>query len=387
MSFDYRLLQGCPHRVSEEILDLDLDMRTLRVPRFIANKSAVELLMNGSVQIPQAGLNSPARVVGSAVGPFDIVTDVNDLLSFRIDSGPRQTLRLFHGDQVRTTDLVLPLNVQATGVLFSESRGHLVMETTTKGSSSKIFLEPTQDDATGADIGTGHVTLGLNNRYEVQGQTVVPGWVIENVRATVPPLQPSQLRFVSPLRTFANFFEVSYYTQLEVCPRCHGIGTEHDFVPDNLGDPDIVENEDLLLQMVEKIILTVLGSDPFAPWYGSDLVTLVGSKATPFIRKEVRRQITTALSKLQNIQSQQQKIQLVSDGEFLARVDQVTVDSAPNIPTLFLVNVAFTTRSGVQRDVSQALNFGGPIDLLGPPNPNANLEAFIDQQTGLLRRA
>lgn len=388
MSYDLRILHACPHRVVEEILDLGLDTQTMRVPRFIANKSAVQLLMNGTILIPQGGLHSPARVVGSKIGPFDISTGVNDLLSFRVDGGPRQTLSLFHGEQVRTEDLVVALNVQAQGVEFSSSYDHIIMTSHTHGSGSTIFLEPIQDDTTGEDIGTGHVLLGLPNRYEVRGQEVIPAWTIENVPGTIPPLQPSQIRFVAPLRSPSNFFELTYYTSLEVCPRCHGIGIEHDFVPSDLGDPDIVEDEELLLQMIEKIILTVLGSDPFAPWYGTDLITLTGSKAVPFIRKEVRRQIATALAKLQNIQSQQQKIQIVTHGEFLARVDQVNVVQATSIsPTLFLVNVTITARSGIQREVAQAINFGGPVDLLGPPNPSANVEALIDQQTGLLRRA
>ena len=157
--------------------------------------------------------------------------------------------------------------------------------------------------------------------------------MIEAAPGTIPPLQPAQLRFLRPLLTFYNFFEVTYFTARETCPRCHGIGIEYDYVPYLDGDPDIVENEELLVQMVEKIILTILGTDPFAGWYGTDLLTLVGTKIVDFIQREISRQISTALSRLQNIHAQQQRVQQVTDAEFLAPLDQVNVTVSDRIKT------------------------------------------------------
>jgi len=372
----------------EDLVAVDIDGQVMRLNRFVANKLTVELLMNGSVKVPQVGLGSSARIVAGQLGPFTIETNVNDLLSLRVDNGARQTLVLLQGDQVAASDLVRFLNTQVSGAIFSESRGYLVVTAVSTGTGSKIFLEPAQDDTTGADIGTSHVTLGFHNRFEVVGQEVVPPWIVEAIPRTIPPLQPMRLRFLTPLRTFFNFFEVTYFTARDVCPRCHGLGIEYDYVPDTDGDPLIVENENLLVQMVEKVILTVLGSDIYARWYGTDLVGLTGTKAVQFIRREISRQITVALSRLQNIQAQQQRVQLVSDGEFLARIDQIDVQQATSIsPTLYLVTVGFTTRAGTHSEVAQAVNFGGPTDLFALPQPNQALEAFNEQQTGLVRRS
>lgn len=369
-------------------MPLDIDAQTLRLNRFVANKTTVEMLMNGSVKVPQTGLGSSARIVGGQVGPYTIQTNVNDLLSFRVNGGSRQTIALLQGDQVRAEDLVRYLNTQAAGVRFSVSRGYIVIKTLLTGSRAKIFLEPAQDDTTGADIGTGHTTLGFKNRFEIVGREIVPAWGVEAIAGTIPPLQPMQVRFASPVDSFFSFFELTYYTAREVCPRCHGLGIEYDWRAASDGDPEIVENEDLLVQMVEKIILTVLGSDPFAPWYGTDMINLVGTKAVNFIRREMARQVTTALSKLQNLQAQQQRAQFVTDQEFLARIDQIDVQQATSItPTLYLVNVSFSTRAGTNSEVSQAVNFGGPTNLFALPQPNQALEAFNAQQTGLVRRS
>lgn len=388
MSFDYRLLQPCPHIVVQELLDLEADGQTLEVPRFIASRAGVKLLMNNTIVVPPEGVRSSARVIGANIGPFEIQTGVNDLIAFRVNGGNRQILTIPQGEAIQTRDLVRPLAAQASGVTFRDHNGHLIIETLAQGPSAKIFLEPAQDDTSGFDIATGHSVLGFRNRYESVGAQVIPAWAVENRPRTIPPLQPGQIRFREPLTSFNNYFEVTYTTSREVCPRCHGLGIEYDFRPDITGDPDIVENEELLLQMVEKIILTILGSDPFAPWYGTDLISLVGTKATDFIRREMRRQIVSALSVLQNIQAQQQRVQEVTSGEFLASVDQVNVVQAFDVsPSLFLVEVRFSTRSGSQRTISQGVNFGGPTQLLSNTNPDRRVESFVNQETGLLRRA
>jgi hypothetical protein len=388
VSYDYRLLRTCPHRVIEHLVSLDIDAQTLRVNRFIANKSTVRVLMNGSVEVPQGGLLSSARIVAGQLGPYTIQTNVNDLLSLRINGGDRQTLVLLQGDQVTADDLIPTLNAQVRGARFLVSRGYLTVKSLSTGPSAQIYLEPIQDDTTGEYIGTGHVTLGFPNRFIAVGKEVVPAWAIEAVAGTIPPLQDMQLRFVKPLDTFYNYFEVTYHTARELCPRCHGLGIEYDFVAGSDGDPEIVENEDLLVQMVEKIILTVLGSDPYSPWYGTDLIGLTGTKAVAFVQREVSRQITAALARLQSIQSQQQRVQFVTDGEFLARIDEIDVQQATDIsPTLFLVNVGFTTRAGTHSEVSQAVNFGGPTDLSALPQPSQAIEAYNEQLTGLVRRS
>ena len=80
MSFDRQIDQVCPHRVVEELLDLNFDQRTVRPLRPIASADSVAVHFNHSLTVPPEGVMAPARTYGRREGPFTVVRSVNDTL-------------------------------------------------------------------------------------------------------------------------------------------------------------------------------------------------------------------------------------------------------------------------------------------------------------------
>jgi phage baseplate assembly protein W len=331
----------------------------------IASKDQVSVFMNDGTMIPREGLCATASTVGGREGPFEIVAGVNDKFAVSFKGGSYQVVTLFQGLRVAASDIVSFLNSSVSGVRFSTVRGRIRAETVESGDSAYFFLGPVHD-STGAPIGTAHDVLGLPNNFEVRGRTVIPPWVVEATPNTVNPSQPHRVRFVESIPATSSYFELSYYTKREFCCRCRSVGWEYDFAPDDRGDLQVVEGADLLLQMVEKVVLTTLGSDLFASTYGTTLANKIGTKAPEMFKLEAYRQITQALSQLQSMQVQQSRVQEVSDAEFLEAIDGVSVEQSVEIPELFMISIAFHNRSRQPLSVTRLVQSGSGYLLFDP---------------------
>lgn len=372
MSYDRQIDQICPHYVVHEALFPGADNQTIYPLRPIATIGSVSIRIDGVANVPPQGVQLPAQAVGSVVGPYTITTGVNDTLIVQVNQGTPQTVVLPAQASVSADLVALSLNLTLQGVYFSAaSNGALSFQTTTEGVNTSVFFP------TGSTLCP---TIGYNLNREFRGQQLVPGWTVIT-DPTALPQQPNRLiLFDQPLSSGTDFVEINYTTISQLCRRCGGTGVEFDWRIGGGGDVITVFDEALLIQELEKDFFTILGSNPFHTWYGTNLLDTVGTKLTAggYAQNLIVGDIYTAFNRWQQIKTQQQDNvgQYVSDKEFPYRLLSVTLQQSQQDPTVIFVNITVQNRSNQPIQISRGLKIPQPLDLLG-----------ATQQTGFIRQS
>lgn len=163
----------------------------------------------------------------------------------------------------------------------------------------------------------------------------------------------------SKIKDFEPLIEVKYVTELTRCPKCRGVRILDDIKYTSQGDIQTIDKEFLLVQQVEKFIVTALGSNIFHNWMGTGIQNLVSSGIKDFevIRQRVVEQVNSGIEKLKNVQRQLQSSNRKLDpGELFGQVVSIDVERSDD-PTIVLVTVAFTAQSGRTVEFSQYLEF------------------------------
>ena len=150
--------------------------------------------------------------------------------------------------------------------------------------------------------------------------------------------------------------------------RCGGSGVENDWRYDLAGEALNVRDEALLIQELTKDFFSTAGSNPFHPWYGTDLIEMVGKKLSSggFAQNFVVSDLYTAFSRWKSVKTQQEDRvgQFVSE-EHPQRLLSVDLEQSTVDPTVVFVNVTVMNRSSKQIQLSRGLRLPLPIDLLG----------------------
>lgn len=152
--------------------------------------------------------------------------------------------------------------------------------------------------------------------------------------------------------------EVKYVTFLERCPKCVGTKFLDDIKYNSSGDITQVKDEFLLLQSVEKYIVTNLRSNRFHDWIGTNLHNLVGTKILDVeqLRNKVVDEINLSVEKLKDIQRQMVSTgRPVSAGELFGNL--ISIDLTQDFDDLSIVSVTvrFTAQSGKRLNYTQLL--------------------------------
>ncbi len=363
MSYDFQIEHLCPHAVREEFLLVDaVDRRTVRPLRPIASAQSVEVRLNGAIDIPSPGVDATARTVGSREGPFRI-TPTNGTLRISVDGGPVQTATLPPSERMSSNELAVRLNTQLSGVVFAPQRTFLAMETLLGGDAASVYILGQSPLAT---------LIGLKADREYRGRRIAPGWTLVDDPSTLSDRPTRLIFFDDPLPGFEDFVEVNYVTMREECRRCGGLGVENDWRYGPDGKPIVLRNEDLLLQELNKILMTVRGSNPFFPGYGSSLLERIGQKGSPgaIIQSAISADIQQAFARWQSVKrKQEQEVgQFVSDEEYPFRLLGVGVEQSSRDPTVLFVNVTVQNRSLRQIQLTRGMRI-----------PNALLDAGSSQ--------
>jgi hypothetical protein len=127
----------------------------------------------------------------------------------------------------------------------------------------------------------------------------------------------------------------------------------------------MVENEDLLNQAALKILLTDRGSNPYHPWYGTDIRARIGSKAISGVATLINEDVRKALVRFQKMQEEQSRFQNVSYKERLYAILGVQVYPHPQIPTMYYLEV--TVRNASSEPITLSTIYAAPsvVALLG----------------------
>jgi hypothetical protein len=174
------------------------------------------------------------------------------------------------------------------------------------------------------------------------------------------PLSLRQISYIymgSKVRHFEPLVELRYTTYPEYCPKCLAVKTIDDIKIGSNGDFAVVQKERLLMQAVEKSIVTQIQSNPFHDWYGTGLHNLVGTKVTDidFLRKKIVDQVTGAIDKLKNVQTQLVAGEREVDaGELYGRTISIDIQRTEDPSTIEVV-VVFTSQGGNTLEYTQFL--------------------------------
>jgi hypothetical protein len=360
MSYDRKLDQVCQHVVVDETLYVSNDRQTIRPLRPIASANSVTVRLDGAITVPSQGTFLAAQSTGLRQGPYTIQAGVNDTLQVRVNAGLVQTVVLPASNRVSSAALAAHLTTAIRGLTFSSLSNRVAFQTDTTGPEASVFIESS------STLGK---VLGIVVGREYRGKQTTPGWMLVNDPRTLADRPTRLIVFDTPLRSVSDFVEVSYSTIRQECRRCGGLGIENDWRYGTNGDVIEVRDEALLLQELQKVFYTLLGSNPFHTWYGTTLLEAVGKKisASGLVQSLVVSDINQAFSRWQSIKRQQEQAvgQLVTDSEFPFHLLSVNLQQSTRDPTIVFVKVSVQNRSRQAIQIERGIRLPMPLDILG----------------------
>lgn len=173
---------------------------------------------------------------------------------------------------------------------------------------------------------------------------------------TLSPTSTVKLNTVCPL--YFPLVEMQYVTLKTYCPKCLGIATLDDYVYGPNKDVLTVKDEFLLIQTLEKLIITKLNSNPYYGWIGTTLHSLIGKKITDidYFKTKISEDVKKCIDDLKKIEAQYISTgRSVSSGELFGNLLGVDVSVSDADPTLLNVLVRYTAQSGKTVEYQQLL--------------------------------
>lgn len=361
MSYDRQIDQICPHVVAEEGLFVSpVDRQTVVPMQPINNIDSIYVNYNDVLTVPAMGVQMPAQATGAKVGPFSITTGVNDQMVVSVNQGLDQTIVVPATNLIVANSLIGIMNAQVQGMAFTSNGNQVGIKTAAVGRGASIYVRGTSTLAG---------TLGLTVNRDYRGLQACPGWTIitDPNSLTNPPKR--LIFFDEPLKGFNDYVKLSYSTSQQFCRRCGGLGVENDWRYGSSGETANVEDEALLIQETQKLMFTMIGSNPFHTWYGTEIVNSVGQKiaAGGFVQNAVLQEVYTAFSRWQSIKRKQEDVvgQILTDEEYPLRLVSATMTQSTSDPTLVYLNITVQNRSTKPIQLTRGLFLPQPLDLLG----------------------
>jgi phage baseplate assembly protein W len=361
MSYDRQIDQTCTHGVLQEALYFADDRQTVAPIRPIANALSVKVRLNGVIDVPSAGARISATLTGTRDAPFNIKTGANNVFRIQVGTGAVQTVVLPASHKMPLDQMVLLLNQGVAGVTFSAAGSRVKMTSADEGKGATVFL------SAGSTL---NQTIGFPLNRQVRGVNVAPGWTLISDPRTLADRPRRLIVFDEPVHGFNDYVEINYTTERNECRRCGGTGTENDWRYAVNGEVVQVVDEALLIQEIQKLFYTVLGSNQFHDWYGTNLLDTVGKKLTPnnFIQNLIVSDIYQAFRRWQSVKHQQETSagQYVSDREYPFALTAVNLQQSTKDPTVVFVKVVVQNRSGDPIQLDRGLRLPTPLSLVDP---------------------
>lgn len=183
-------------------------------------------------------------------------------------------------------------------------------------------------------------------------------YTIKSFRQPLSLVVVTYIEFLKKIKHNDPIVEVNYVAISDTCPKCLGAKYIDDFSINGNGDLNTISKEILLLQQVEKVIITKLSTNIFHTWYGTEIHSFVGMKITDkeLLYTRIREQVSNAIDKLKNIQKQMESSgRKFEPGELFGKLLKIDIEETED-PTILLVNVTFTSRSNTPIEYSQYLS-------------------------------
>lgn len=174
--------------------------------------------------------------------------------------------------------------------------------------------------------------------------------------------KPFYVVFVRKIKDYQPLIEAQYVTLSTFCRKCLGIGYTDDFEYINDKDIRTISDEGLLLQNVEKYVVTKMESNPFHSWVGTGLHQLIGTKITDVetLRSSMQDQVSSAIQKFKTVQRQVQASgRKMTPGELFGNLISMNVKQAED-PSIFTITVNFTSQNRTMLSYDQTINISAP---------------------------
>jgi len=163
-------------------------------------------------------------------------------------------------------------------------------------------------------------------------------------------------------RTTYDYFEVTYNTIINYCTKCMASKYLDDISYDVKGGIYIQRDERLLMQNVEKFVITRINSNTFHTFIGTSIEGLIGSRLSNvgFLITQLKAEVTRTLQKFQDLQAQYRETgRAMSSGEILQSIDNVAVTQDVNDPTVFRIAITVTAESNQTVTFEQLIRLRG----------------------------
>ena len=334
MSKEIQLTFPCPHIIEEERVKLQPDRRTLITSKPIGGFGLLNISLNDSYNVsPTVGIQSRASLTSAMSEPYNVSSPTATLVVRTTTKHYSFTLPVgWYTAQQIVNAINTKLDASTTASVSNKSFS--ISDNVSLGPSSKILVSGRLAPVLGfrQNGGTGRVVmppwrLFARTTDVISSGTTDAGWGIGYYVVFDQSINPSY------------YFSVTYSVAQPLCLRCRGTGVENDYRFDPLGDVLTIEGNNLLYQGCLKIIMTALGSNIYFPWYGSNLLSSIGSKGIGSAVASITAAVRDALTNFQNLQSNQAKYQLVTPEQRLYSIDYVNVSQSTHDPTVYLVDV------------------------------------------------
>lgn len=343
MSKDLQIAHACPHVIRYERAFLD-NGKFITTSSQILGDTLLTLRRDG-VELPADGLFREASVTAPLKGPYRIKTGKSDL-SIRLQDG---TLY----------EVSIPPKIYSVKVLVDFLSGKFGQVTVEEENLALKFTD-NQRGVGFTLFGGAMESLGFTlTKVRAKAKRIAPPWKLRK-----EPYGGYLLAFEEPLEP-EGLLDISYSTSKTQCRRCNATGVENDFRLNADGDLAQVAGYDLLYQIIAKSLLTVQGSNPYHPWYGSSAMKLIGKKVSSALPSLLRQSVKETLDKMQSLQREQMKIQGVSNEERILSLENVSVERIGNDETAVLCTVSVRAASGKPVSINIIFAVPGSIPLDG----------------------
>lgn len=188
----------------------------------------------------------------------------------------------------------------------------------------------------------------FKNGYRIDRNSTVFPWILQQDELSLD-LNKKKVVFQYEVPSDDDWAEVSYYTSPQNCRKCHGLKILYDYILSNTGKLLTVEDENKLLQDVEKAVYTILYTNIYHDWYGTEIYALIGQiRNDEYLRARITKEVSTTLEQIKSLQNDQKiKIgQKVTDRESIDRLGAISVNRSEIDPTLLNVAIEIISKAG-----------------------------------------
>jgi len=160
----------------------------------------------------------------------------------------------------------------------------------------------------------------------------------------------------------ADIISIDYSVQVNNCRKCRRTGQVNDYDYDKLGEVIVVQKEQKMLQDLLKITTAIKGSNTANPWYGTSLISFVGTaRPADYYETKFKGELITVGEKMRDLQTQQSVYQKVDNEELLSFLDDVNVEQSDYDPDFYEITATVVSQANTAIPLDTSLQFNKPL--------------------------